>query len=86
MPAGQLVRKPDGASWEAAGSLYVAGCTAYASVDAKKPPTNTILFGGAKPSSVSFTVLPGVTAGASLPPCDLSGQPCRPYTPARNGG
>jgi hypothetical protein len=59
---------------------------AYASVDSKKPPTNTILFGGAKASSVSFTVLPGVTAGASLPPCDLSGQPCRKYVAASNGG
>lgn len=31
---GQLVRKPAGVSWEAAGSLYVAGATAYAMVRA----------------------------------------------------
>lgn len=34
VPAGQLVPKPDGLSWEAAGSLYVVGCTAYAAVRA----------------------------------------------------
>jgi NADPH:quinone reductase-like Zn-dependent oxidoreductase len=34
VPANQLVRKPDELSWEAAGSLYVAGCTAYAAVRA----------------------------------------------------
>jgi NADPH:quinone reductase-like Zn-dependent oxidoreductase len=32
--AGHLVRKPAGVSWEAAGSLYVAGATAYAIVRA----------------------------------------------------
>jgi NADPH:quinone reductase-like Zn-dependent oxidoreductase len=32
--AGHLVRKPAGVSWEAAGSLYVAGATAYAMVRA----------------------------------------------------
>ncbi|MGX6606795.1 NADP-dependent oxidoreductase [Micromonosporaceae bacterium Da 78-11] len=30
----QIVRKPTGVSWEAAGSLYVAGATAYAAVRA----------------------------------------------------
>ena len=34
VPAGQLVRKPPGLTWEVAGSLYVAGCTAYAAVRA----------------------------------------------------
>ncbi|MGO9501344.1 MAG: NADP-dependent oxidoreductase [Streptosporangiaceae bacterium] len=33
-PVGQLIRKPPALSWEAAGSLYVAGCTAYAAVRA----------------------------------------------------
>ena len=30
VPADQLIRKPPGLSWEVAGSLYVAGCTAFA--------------------------------------------------------
>ena len=34
VPAEQLVRKPPGLSWEVAGSLYVAGCTAFAAVRA----------------------------------------------------
>jgi NADPH2:quinone reductase len=34
VPANQLVRKPHELSWESAGSLYVAGCTAYAAVRA----------------------------------------------------
>jgi NADPH:quinone reductase-like Zn-dependent oxidoreductase len=34
VPVGQLVRKPPQVSWEAAGSLYVVGCTAYAAVRA----------------------------------------------------
>jgi NADPH:quinone reductase-like Zn-dependent oxidoreductase len=32
VPAGQLVRKPAGLSWPVAGSLYVAGVTAWATV------------------------------------------------------
>jgi NADPH:quinone reductase-like Zn-dependent oxidoreductase len=34
VPADQLVAKPKGLGWEAAGSLYVVGCTAYAAVRA----------------------------------------------------
>ncbi len=34
VPVGQLVTKPAALSWEVAGSLYVAGCTAYAAVQA----------------------------------------------------
>jgi NADPH:quinone reductase len=34
VPASQLIRKPPELSWEVAGSLYVAGCTAYAAVRA----------------------------------------------------
>ena len=34
VPAAQLVRKPAGLSWEAAGSLYVVGATAYAAARA----------------------------------------------------
>jgi NADPH:quinone reductase-like Zn-dependent oxidoreductase len=34
VPITQLIRKPARLSWEAAGSLYVVGCTAYAAVRA----------------------------------------------------
>jgi NADPH:quinone reductase len=34
VPVSQLIRKPPELSWEVAGSLYVAGCTAYAAVRA----------------------------------------------------
>lgn len=59
---------------------------AFDTVDAAAPPTNRIALGGVHASSVSLTVLPGVPAGASLPECNLSGQPCRPYVAATNGG
>jgi NADPH2:quinone reductase len=34
VPTSQLIHKPSELSWEAAGSLYVVGCTAYAAVRA----------------------------------------------------
>jgi NADPH:quinone reductase-like Zn-dependent oxidoreductase len=34
VPASQLIRKPAALSWDVAGSLYVAGCTAFAAVRA----------------------------------------------------
>ncbi len=37
VPANQLVPKPAGLSWEVAGSLNVAGATAWAAVDAVEP-------------------------------------------------
>jgi NADPH:quinone reductase len=37
VPVDQLVLKPDGLSWEVAGSLNVAGATAWAAVDAVTP-------------------------------------------------
>ncbi|MEW2544392.1 NADP-dependent oxidoreductase [Streptomyces sp. NPDC047002] len=37
VPAAQLVRKPQELSWEVAGSLYVAGSTAWAAVEAVGP-------------------------------------------------
>lgn len=37
VPVGQLIRKPASLPWEVAGSLYVAGCTAYAAVRAVAP-------------------------------------------------
>jgi NADPH:quinone reductase len=37
VPEDQLIHKPPQLSWEVAGSLYVAGCTAYAAVRAVAP-------------------------------------------------
>ena len=34
VPVGQIIAKPPALSWEVAGALYVAGCTAYAAVRA----------------------------------------------------
>jgi NADPH2:quinone reductase len=43
VPVSQLIRKPDGLSWTAAGALYVAACTAWAAVDAVDPkPGETV--------------------------------------------
>lgn len=43
VPADQLIRKPPQLSWEAAGSLYVVGATAYAAVRAVAPlPGETV--------------------------------------------
>ncbi|MCV7410171.1 NADPH:quinone reductase [Mycobacterium florentinum] len=43
VPVDQLVRKPPQLSWEAAGSLYVVGATAYAAVRAVAPqPGETV--------------------------------------------
>ena len=43
VPVGQLIRKPPELSWEVAGSLYVAGVTAYAAVRAIDPrPGETV--------------------------------------------
>lgn len=43
VPQDQLIHKPPQLSWEAAGSLYVAGCTAYAAVRAVEPqPSETV--------------------------------------------
>lgn len=43
VPQDQLIHKPPQLSWEAAGSLYVASCTAYAAVRAVEPqPGETV--------------------------------------------
>lgn len=43
VPADQLIHKPASLSWEVAGSLYVAGCTAYAAVRAVRAgPGDTV--------------------------------------------
>jgi NADPH:quinone reductase len=48
VPAAQLVPKPDALSWEVAGSLYVAGASAYAAVRAVDPgPGEVVAVSGA---------------------------------------
>lgn len=48
VPAKQLVPKPAGLSWEVAGSLYVAGLAAWASVEAVNArPGETVVVSGA---------------------------------------
>ncbi|WP_037914687.1 NADP-dependent oxidoreductase [Actinacidiphila yeochonensis] len=43
VPVAQLVPKPEGMDWSAAGALYVIGCTAYAAVRAVDPrPGETV--------------------------------------------
>ena len=48
VPADQLIAKPAALSWEAAGSLYVVGATAYAAVRAVDPKAGeTVVVSGA---------------------------------------
>lgn len=48
VPADQITRRPGGVPWEQAGSLYVAGCTACAMVDAVGVrPGETVAVAGA---------------------------------------
>lgn len=48
VPADQLARKPAAVPWEQAGSLYVAGCTAYGMVQAVEPQDGeTVVVAGA---------------------------------------
>lgn len=57
VPAGQLIRKPAELSWEAAGSLYVAGCTAWAAVRAVDPkPGETVVVSAAAGGVGALTV------------------------------
>jgi NADPH:quinone reductase-like Zn-dependent oxidoreductase len=57
VPAGQLVRKPDPLPWEAAGALYVAGCTAHAAVEAVDPQAGeNVVVSGATGGVGSFAV------------------------------
>jgi predicted acyl esterase len=49
--------------------------------------TNTIARGSATPSKLMLAVVPGATAGSPRPACGAPrGEPCRTYTPAKNGG
>jgi NADPH:quinone reductase len=42
-PADQVVAKPTALDWNAAGALYVAGCTAYAAVSAVSPQPGEVV-------------------------------------------
>jgi NADPH:quinone reductase len=57
VPVGQLIRKPPELSWAVAGSLYVAGVTAYAAVRAVAPqPGETVAVSAAAGGVGSLTV------------------------------
>lgn len=65
VPVDQLIHKPTELSWEVAGSLYVAGVTAYAAVNAVKPqPGETVAVsaaaGGVGSLAVQLLALRGV--------------------------
>jgi NADPH:quinone reductase-like Zn-dependent oxidoreductase len=64
---GNLTRKPAGVSWEAAGSLYVAGSTAWAAVRAVSPqPGDVLVVSGAAGGVGSIAVQLAVHAGARV--------------------
>jgi uncharacterized protein len=49
--------------------------------------TDTVGLGGATPSALVLSVVPGITPPDAQPTCpSLRGQPCRSYAPATNGG
>lgn len=67
VPEGQLTARPGGLAWEAAGALYVAGCTAYAAVAAVAPqPGETVVVSGASGGVGSIAVQLVRLAGARV--------------------
>jgi NADPH:quinone reductase-like Zn-dependent oxidoreductase len=65
--ADHLTRRPAGVSWEAAGSLFVAGTTAYAAVRAVAAgPGDTVVVAGAAGGVGSLAVQLAVHAGARV--------------------
>ncbi|MFF0144985.1 NADPH:quinone reductase-like Zn-dependent oxidoreductase [Amycolatopsis sulphurea] len=65
--AGDLIPKPSGVSWEAAGSLFIAGTTAYASVRATCPRDgDTVVVSGAAGGVGSLTVQLVKLTGATV--------------------
>jgi NADPH:quinone reductase-like Zn-dependent oxidoreductase len=65
--AEHLVRKPAGVSWEAAGSLYVAGATAYAMVRAVSvSQDDTVVVSGAAGGVGTIAVQLAKNAGATV--------------------
>jgi NADPH:quinone reductase-like Zn-dependent oxidoreductase len=62
-----LTRRPAGVPWEAAGSLYVAGCTAYAAVRAVALASgDTVVVSGAAGGVGCLTVQLATLAGATV--------------------
>jgi NADPH:quinone reductase-like Zn-dependent oxidoreductase len=67
VPATQLTRKPSEVSWEVAGSLYVAGCTAYGAVRAVHlAPGDTVAIAGAAGGVGATAVQLARRAGATV--------------------
>lgn len=67
VPATQLAAKPPGLSWEVAGSLYVAGATAYAAVRAVRPQSgDTVAVAGAAGGVGTIAVQLAKRAGATV--------------------
>jgi NADPH:quinone reductase-like Zn-dependent oxidoreductase len=67
VPTEQLVPKPPGISWEAAGALYVAGLTAWATIKAVDlKPGDTVAVSAAAGGVGSLTVQLARRAGASV--------------------
>ena len=67
VPAGHLTAKPQELSWEVAGSLYVAGTTAYAAVRAVAlKPGDTVAVAGAAGGVGSIAVQLAKRAGATV--------------------
>ena len=65
--AAKLVHRPGGVSWEAAGSLFVAGATAYAAVRAVAlQPGETVVVSGAAGGVGSLGVQLARNAGAAV--------------------
>lgn len=67
VPADQLTDKPSAVSWEVAGSLFVAGATAYAAVRAVRlAPGDTVVIAGAAGGVGSIAVQLARRAGATV--------------------
>jgi NADPH:quinone reductase-like Zn-dependent oxidoreductase len=67
VPAEHLTGRPAGVSWAAAGSLYVAGCTAYAAVRAVALTSgDTVVVAGAAGGVGCITVQLARLAGATV--------------------
>ncbi|MBO0787629.1 MAG: NADP-dependent oxidoreductase [Actinobacteria bacterium] len=67
VPAGNLVPRPAGVPWEAAGALFVVGATAYAAVRAVAPgPGDTVVVAGAAGGVGSVAVQLAARTGAKV--------------------
>jgi NADPH:quinone reductase-like Zn-dependent oxidoreductase len=82
--AANLVPKPAGVSWEVAGSLYVAGATAYAMVRAVSAAQgDTVVVSGAAGGVGSIAVQLAAGAGAAV--IGLASEANHPWLAARGG-